>query len=473
MGRERHTTEQTIRRLREAEVEPAKGQPTALPRSTVWTYASLGLPLAVIGYPIAIWVIPHYSGALGVSLAAVGSMLMLARISDVVTDPLIGLASDRLRTRFGRRRPWILLGTPVMMVGIWMLFVPAPGVGMIYLLFWLTVMMLGSTMISLPYGAWGAELSGDYHQRSRVTAAREFFVLAGLLLAAAVPFAVEYVGERATGPVLAALAWTIVVVLPICVALVLRFVREPAARGREDVPLSEGIRHMQANGPLKRIVAVILLVVFGEAFRNALSLFFMRDVVGIESIGTAYLVYFATGLAAIPLWLALGRRIGKHRAFAVTMASVSLISVSMFFLERGDYWSFMVLFLAKGFCFGGLQFLPLAMLADVVDVDSLRSGGRRAGALFALAGMTSKLATAFGSGVSVNFLALAGFDPSGQAGANAGAQLTALAGLYAITPALFFCSALYLVWHYPLTSERHAELRAELEAREGGGSADL
>jgi len=438
-----------------------------LGRVTVWVYGSLGLPIAVIGYPIAIWVIPHYSGALGVSLAAVGTMLMLARISDVVTDPLIGMASDRLRTRFGRRKPWILAGTPIMMLGIWMLFVPAEGVGTAYLLVWLTVMMLGSTMIALPYGAWGAELSADYHERTRVTASREFFVLAGLLVAAFVPFVVEYFGDRATGPVLEALAWTIIAALPVSVLLVLCFVDEPRVKGRIRVPLSEGVRHMLANGPLVRILAIILLVTFGESFRNALSLFFMRDMVGIRSIGTAYLVYFATGLAAIPLWLALGRRIGKHRAFAVTMASVSMISISMYFLRRDDYWPFMALFLAKGFCFGGLQFLPLSMLADVVDVDSLRSGGRRAGAFFAIAGMTAKLATAFGSGVSVNLLAVARFDPSGQVGANAGAPLTALAGLYAIAPALFFLSALTLAWHYPLTSERHAELRAELEARDG------
>ena len=171
-----------------------------LPRSTVWVHGSLGLPLAVVGYPIAIWVIPHYTGTLGVSLAAVGTMLMLARISDVVTDPLIGFASDHLRTRFGRRKPWILVGMPLMMIGIWMLFVPAPGIGVLYLLWWLFVMMLGSTLISLPYGAWGAELSMDYHQRPRVTAAREIFALGGLLLAALVPFMVEYFGDRTTLP---------------------------------------------------------------------------------------------------------------------------------------------------------------------------------------------------------------------------------------------------------------------------------
>ena len=444
---------------------PDRSEP--LLRSTVLIYGSIGLPLAVVGYPIAIWLIPHYSGVLGVSLAAVSTMLMLARITDVVTDPLIGEASDRSRTRFGRRKPWLLAGTPIMMLGIWMLFAPPPGVGTLYLLLWLTVMMLGSTLISLPYGAFGAELSPDYHERARITASRELFVLTGLLVAAFVPFVVESFGERSSGPVLAALAWTIVIVLPVSVGIVVWRVPEPAAKRQPKVPISQGIRYMLGNGPLKRILAIVLLVTFGEAFRNALSLFFMRDVVGIETIGTAYLVYFATGMAAIPLWLRLGRRLGKHRAFAVTMATVSVISVAMVFLEHGDYWPFMALFLAKGFCFGGLQFLPLAMLADVVDVDSLRSGGRRAGALFALAGMTSKIATAFGSGAAGNLLALSGFDPRGGTGANGAGELLTLALLYAVAPALFFASALYLAWHYPLTSERHAEIRAELVEHEG------
>ena len=212
-----------------------------LPRSTVLVYGSIGLPLAVIGYPIAIWLIPHYSGALGVSLAAVSTMLMLARITDVVTDPLIGEASDRSRTRFGRRRPWLIVGTPVMMIGIWMLFVPPEGVGTLYLLGWLTVMMLGSTLISLPYGAWGAELSPDYHERARVTASRELYVLLGLLVAAFVPFLVEAAGVRRSGPVLAALAWTIVVVLPASVAVVVWRVPEPEARRQPKVPITQGI----------------------------------------------------------------------------------------------------------------------------------------------------------------------------------------------------------------------------------------
>lgn len=120
---------------------------------------------------------------------------MLARFTDVFTDPLMGEISDRGRTRIGRRKPYILLGAPCLMVSAWSLFVPPDGAGMLYLLFWLTAFFVSATMIQIPFRAWGAELSADYHTRSRVTAVREFFVLGGLLLAAAVPMVVEILAD--------------------------------------------------------------------------------------------------------------------------------------------------------------------------------------------------------------------------------------------------------------------------------------
>ena len=166
-----------------------------IPRATIYAHGSLGMPMAVYGYPLAIWLAPHYSGVIGLDLATVGLILMIARLTDVVTDPLIGELSDRWRTPFGRRKHWLIIGTPVMLLGIYKLFIPAPDVGLLYMLVWLTVFFLGSTMIALPHRAWGAELSTDYHQRSRVTAGREIYVLAGLLLAATVPLVVEVTAD--------------------------------------------------------------------------------------------------------------------------------------------------------------------------------------------------------------------------------------------------------------------------------------
>ena len=166
-----------------------------LSKRTLYAHGTLGMPLAVIGYPLAIWIPAHYSGGLGISLATVGTILMLARLTDVITDPLMGELSDRWRTPIGRRRPWLIIGPPVMMLGVYHLFMPSEGVGIAYFLFWLTIFFVGSTMIALPHRAWGAELSSDYHQRSRVTAAREIYVLVGLMLAASIPMIIEILAD--------------------------------------------------------------------------------------------------------------------------------------------------------------------------------------------------------------------------------------------------------------------------------------
>jgi len=437
-----------------------------LKRSTVLLFGTVGLPLAVIGYPIAIWLPPFYAGELGISLATVGLMLMLARFSDVITDPAIGFMSDKWKTRWGRRKPWIFAGTPLMVYGAFKLFVPHEGVGPFYLLFWISFMFLGSTMVSLTYQAMGAELSPDYHQRSRVTAAREGFVLLGLIVAAFVPAIVEYRGELDAGPVMEAMAWTVGISMPVAVLLLLVFVREPQLENFKHVPFREGLLHVARNGPMKRVLLIVLLVTFAESFRNALSVFFMRDVIAVPTIGILYSYYFVAGLSAIPAWLMLGNKIGKHKAFAVCMVTVSCISVATFFLHNGQVTEFTALFIAKGACFGGLQFLPLSMLADVVDVDSARSGGRRAGVIFAISGMTVKFAVALGTGVSLQILGIVGYIAAREEAIHNGPfQLTSLAVFYAIIPALFFCAALKLTWGYPLTAERHARLRALMERR--------
>ena len=170
-------------------------------RLTNWqlvAYGQLVVPLAVIGLPVAVYIPPFYSSTLGLDLAAVGFILMLARFSDVITDPLIGRLSDRTRTRFGRRRPWVVAGVPVMMVSALMLFVPPEEVSNLYLLIWIAAIYLGYTLITIPYGAWGAEISGDYRERNRITGSRQIFLLIGLLVAITVPIVASKAGDAGT-----------------------------------------------------------------------------------------------------------------------------------------------------------------------------------------------------------------------------------------------------------------------------------
>lgn len=449
--------------------QPAADTHSNLPLSRIAIYGSIGLPAAMFGYPIAIWVPPVYAGQLGLSLAAIGTMLLLARITDIVTDPLIGTWSDRSQMRLGRRKPFMLMGMPVAVIGVLLLFMPKilwGGVpGSWYLLVSVAVMYLGSTLIFIPYGAWGAEMSPDYHERSRITAIRELFTLVGLFAAASIPFALEIYGIRDYAKILEGMGWAIVFLLPAAILFVCWRVPETKAVGRQKIPLKEGLRLVVKNGPMVRVLMINFIIVGGETFRNALSVMFMRDIVGVPTIGIYFLYYFSAGLIAIPFWLRLGKKMGKHRAFAVCLTIVSFISVSMVALGQGDTTPFLILFILKGACFGGLQFLPLAMLADVVDVDTARSRGKRAGTFFAISGMVGKFAAAIGTSLPLFILGWVGFNASGEQGVNTALQLNFLAFNYAIMPAVFFMGALWLTWHYPLTPERHERLRGFLERR--------
>jgi len=159
-------------------------------------------------------------------------------------------------------------------------------------------------------------------------------------------------------------------------------------------------------------------------------------------------------------WLWLGKTIGKHRAFCITLVGTGSVSFLCFFLERGDFSEFHVLFLLKGFCFGGLQFLPASMLADVVDLDSLKTGGRRAGTFFALNGMIAKVSAMIAVWAAAILVDFSGFLPGTS---NSDSAMLALRIYYCLGCAAFFVPALILTWYYPLTKEKHRELRIELE----------
>ncbi len=436
---------------------------STLPAWRILSYGTINLPLSFIALPIVIFVAPFYATELGLPLGILGTMLFLARMSDVITDPIIGIGSDRLKSRFGRRKPWIAAGILVMMLGVYMLFIPARGVGVVYFLIWVSVVYLGFTMITLPHEAWGGEISPYYHERTRITGARQLFGLIGLVTATVIPAYVMSRPGGTMGAVLEVLAWMVIVLLPICGAWLLWAVPSTTpAEVKEEVPFLKGLRRMWRNGPFVRTLLILLLAVIGETFRITITLFYARDVIGISNLGSIYLYYFGIGLLGIPVWIRLGNRIGKHRALALSFTTLALLSLAMLPLGNGDIVVFIILFTAKGFCFGSLQLLPSAMIADVVDVDSARSGKSPQGLYYATAGVALKLGMAMGQGLSLNMLNLVGYQAAGGSGTNA---LYWLSIFYCVPAAMMFLVALPLVWRYPLTEARHKIIRAKFDAR--------
>lgn len=438
----------------------------SLTRRSIWIYGSLALPLSLLGYPLGIWLPRAYDTYVGVGTALVGLVIFVAFVFDAVSDPAMGYCSDRFRTRWGRRRPWITLGVPLLGTAAYYLFNPAAGTGVLYLAFWYVFLRLGTTLILVPYSAWGAEISGEYHTRTTIQTAREVFSLLGLIAASLIPMMVELIhGDDATAlMVINAYTWFIIIFLPIMALLVVTRVPEAPASSKEgDISFLKSLSLMYRNKLFLRLIIIELLITGGESFRNALSVYFMQDYIGAPRAGTLYVVYFSMGLAAIPIWTWLAKRLGKHRSLSGAIILVSIVSLTIFTLDYGQVWAFYILFAIKGFCFGAFAYLPRAMMADVIDTDTLKSGDARTGSYFSILGFMTKLAYSVG-GFSLVALAFVGYDTSLGA-TNSSTELLWLGILYAIVPTLSFCLALYLCWTWPLNAGRHARLQRLLERR--------
>jgi Na+/melibiose symporter-like transporter len=440
---------------------------STLSTSRIWIYGSLGFPLALLGYPLGIWLPRAYATYIGIATETVGVILVVASVFDAMTDPVMGFASDRFRTRWGRRRVWVFVGAPFLLLALVYLLNPSVGNTALYLGGWFVFLRIGTTMTGTPYLAWGAELSGEYHTRTRIVGVREVFVLLGLIGAAAVPAIVEEIhgADTTAVMVLNAYTWPVVILLPFLTVLVVARVPEPEPSAREGrVPFTASLALMYRNKLFLRLIAIELCIAGGEAFRNALSLFFMQDYIGVPRAGTLYLVYFGMGLVAIPFWSYLARVFGKHRSLSGAIVFVSVVSISIFNLHHGQLTAFYVLFALKGFCFGSFAYLPRAMMADVIDLDTLRSGDARTGGYFAILGFMSKLALSVG-GLALIALSWVGYD-TGKGAVHDAHALTWLAILYAIVPTVSFMFGLYLCWTWPLTRTKHARLQRLLETRQ-------
>lgn len=432
--------------------------------SRALAYAAPGFALAIPLVPVFTFLPTLYARDLGLGLARTGSVLFFARAIDFLLDPLIGFSSDRWSTRLGRRKPWIIVGALCAGSALIALFQPPAGAGTWYLLLWLALLYFGFGAIQVPYAAWGAELVPDYHERTRIAGLREGLMLAGIVATGALPVAAALAGlsERQG---LAAIAWLAVLCGGPSIALLVWRVPE-AATPRGSLPRSLELRAVWANRPFLRLFCAWFINGLATGLPAVLFPLYLEHGLRADQTmrGVMIFAYFAAGCGAIPLWLRLSRRIGKHRVWCAAMLMAMAAFVWVPLLAPGDDAAFLVICLVTGAALGADLVLPPAMQADVVDLDRLRTGAARAGFYFAIWGMGTKLALGCAAGGGFLILSESGFDPNGT---NGRAALFALSATYALAPVLLKACAVALVWRYPLTPERHAVIRRRLERRSG------
>jgi len=408
--------------------------PGTLPLHRVLAYGAPGLPLALMGIPLYVYLPPFYANELGLGLAAVGLALMLTRIWDVVTDPLVGLLSDHVPGRH-RRKVLMAAGVPLLIASLWFLLRPADDVGLAYLYGWALTAFLGWTLIQLPYTSLGAEADPSPHGRTRLAAGREALALVGTVLAASLPV---LLGSEAPADVLAAVFWLMAILLPVGFVFLAVGTPEPT-RHRAVADWRHGWPLLKHNRRLRSLLGGYFLNNLANGIPAALFLMFVADRLEAQDwLGGLLLLYFAAGIAALPAWTWLARRIGKRRSWGI---SILLAATSFAFaplLGPGDAAWFAVICAVSGLSLGADMALPASIQADIAGIDSDAGGGDRAGLFFGLLGLATKLALAVAVGLGYGLLSAAGFESGDE-------DTAALAITYGALPVAFKLAAAWLV----------------------------
>ncbi|MGD9331381.1 MAG: glycoside-pentoside-hexuronide (GPH):cation symporter [Desulfobacterales bacterium] len=441
--------------------------------------AAYGMPafaLAVVGIPIYVYIPKFYSDVVGINIAVMGVILLAVRLFDAVSDPLIGVLSDRTRTRFGRRRPYIFLGGFAVALSIYLLFTPPAdpsenhtvwfGVSIFALfLFW--------TIVTVPYESLGPEITFDYNERTSLFAVRDGLLIAGTLAAAASPaiigalFATQASpeGERRK------FFWLAVCYAPIlistCAWCTYRIRELPAAADTGIAKLTslQGLRSIAANRPFLILLAAYTISAIGSNLPATLILYYVEYVLQSSRADLFLMLYFVTGVLFLPAWIRFAGRYGKKPAWLISMAINTGVFLGVFFLGPGDELIYGILVVGSGLGFGATLAIPSAIQADVIDYDELLTGKRREGLYIGIWSIAKKLAAAVGVGTSLAFLGQAGYEPNVEQSASV---VLTLRVLYALVPCLCSIAGLAIALAYPLDAAVHRSIREGVARRQQG-----
>ena len=429
----------------------------------ILAYVLPAIPTAALSVPLTVYIPPLYAETTLLTVGLVGTLFTLSKFVDVITDPLFGWLSDRVWFRWGRRRTWMALSVPLLMVSVHQLFHPPIGAGAAYLLFWLFFVYLGYTILLLSHLAWAAELAKSYDERSRIIGWRQAVGTAGMLMVMILPAIGELSGLIAGAAERANLmSWFVVITLPIFVAITALTLPDPLPKTRSLATRLGDFLVVFRNKHLRRVLTATLLLDTAIGITGSLYVWLAVYVFRIPDMTSLVLVvYFGAGAAFVPLWMALAKRFEKHHVYTGAMV-YGMITLGFFGVTSGAHIALiMAANLFYGVAFGAGIFLSRSMIADAADHDQLESGQARMGFFFSSLTLTGKIGIALGPAIAYNLLEQVGFDPKGVVSDRASGWLLFT---FIVPPALLLGAAGLVMRRHTLTRARHRDIRAELDA---------
>ncbi len=455
-------------------VLPATGRAGRVPVSVkagwgVGAFGSLGM-LWLVNVFLMFFLINH----LGMNPALAGIILFITRIYDVVSDPVIGHLSDRTRSRWGKRRPWMFAGAFVSGISAILAFnVPAFASGNTVAVYELVVLLAyftGFTFFYVPFMAMPAEMTDDYDERTSIMSYRvAYSFAAGIIIAAGMPALIAYLGgDRAAYEIGAMVAGVLIGISMLLTVIFTSGAREVKPVARQQYSVREYFASLLRNRPFLSLAALKFIVFLSSGINGSASLFFMTYVAQRGEMGQAFLTFMSNvaGLCVLPLWTKLSYGRDKRWFWLVAMLGTAVLQLSWAFASpnESDLVFGLRAFLIGAFGAGGLV-MGFSMLPDTIEYDRLTTGLDRAGMYTGLLGFIEKNAAAFGPLViGFMFASMGVVKGAGGSVQQPDSAVAAILAAKAWIPAGLLLIGAVLLLTYRLSAERLAELRAQARA---------
>ncbi|MBO9601245.1 MAG: MFS transporter [Novosphingobium sp.] len=439
---------------------------TGTPSLSGWKltrFSAIALPAYAATLPLAVNLPAIFARDFGLSLGTIGAVFLAGSLWGTLLDPLIGALSDRTRSRIGRRKPWIAGGSLLFTLAAFFLFFPPVAVTPAYLAAVLFAFHLGWTAVQIPFLAWSGEISGQYHERTRVATYQSVVAASSLFLTLVLPTIADQL-RPGDGRLQMALMGGLVLATTVPAALIslTTFPEEPPLEAPERFSLRQSLTAVFANPLLLKVLASDFAVTLGQTIRSSLIVFFATFYMGRPDWAAGlFLFQFVFGILAGPIWLRIGLKLGKHRAAVLGETVQVVINLGLLLVTPERFGLLLALTFAQGLAQGSGNLMLRSIVADVADKHRLETGEERTGLYFSVFSIASKSAGAVAVGVALPLVGWLGFDPKA---ANSPEVLDGLLYVFALCPAIAHTISAALLARFPLDEAAHSEIRRRLDA---------
>lgn len=418
---------------------------------------------AMIGVLYAIFLVD----VVGMAPTLAAAAIFIGRSSDYINDPLVGYITDRTRSRWGRRRPYLLFGAIPFAIAFSMLWWQPPLASQVALAVYYGLAYvfydLAASFVYMPYYALTPELSDDYDERTSLTSYRMFYSIVGSMIAFIVPLAVIGVmAPESTDTILAVgIAMGLISAAPLI--LVFFATRErPEFQEMKPPGLKESLGAAFRNKPFLFSLGIFLFSFGALEIMQSMLLFFLRYRMDLEEQSDLIAgCLFGAALLSLPFWSWLSGRWDKRVAYISGMLFLGLVMTSIIFIPPD--WGLtpvMVIAALAGVGFGAVQVLPWSMLPDAIEWDELSTGNRHEGMFYSLVTLFRKMASSLTIPLTLLVLGWTGY--VANAPDQPAAAMTGIRVMMGPVPAALLLVGVVFAWFYPLNRKRFESLRAEL-----------